>query len=139
MIVLDTNVLSELMRSVPDERVVRWLSSTPDSALFTTSICRAEILFGVGLLPPGRRRNELEQATRAIFNIDFAHRVLPFDSDAADSYASIATARQSSGRRVAQADAMIAGIAHSRGARIATRNVSDFADCGIEIIDPWNA
>ena len=137
MIVLDTNVLSETLRPRPDDRVMAWLASQSRAGLFTTAITRAEIFYGVGLLPDGSRRRELRTAVEAIFDEDFAGRVLGFDSDAADVYATIAVARRYAGRPMSQFDAMIAACARSRGAALATRNVKDFTDCEIAILDPW--
>ncbi|MDR8394742.1 MAG: type II toxin-antitoxin system VapC family toxin [Paraburkholderia sp.] len=137
MIVLDTNVLSETLRPVPDDRVMAWLATQPRAGLFTTAVTRAEILYGLGLLPDGARRHGLVTAVEAIFAEDFAGRVLGFDSDAADAYATIAVARRNAGRPISQFDAMIAACARSRGAALATRNVKDFTDCEIAIIDPW--
>ncbi|MCC4113822.1 type II toxin-antitoxin system VapC family toxin [Aromatoleum toluclasticum] len=138
MIVLDTNVLSELLRPAPDGRVLAWLGAQPRSALFTTTVIRAEILYGVGVLPEGARKQALLSATRAIFDEDFAGQVLSFDNDAADAYAQIAASRRARGKPISQFDAMIAAVARSRGAILATRNVKDFVDCGIDVIDPWS-
>lgn len=138
MIVLDTNVLSEMLRPVPDMRVTEWFRTQPQASLFTTVISRSEMLYGVCLLPQGRRRTLLEQEVLAVFSVDMIGRVLNYDSDAADAFAQIAAARRANGRRDDKPfDAMIAGIARSRGAKLATRNVRDFADCGIEVVDPW--
>jgi predicted nucleic acid-binding protein len=137
MIVLDTNVLSELMRPTPAERVVRWVSSRPQSSLFTTTVTHAEILFGVMLLPAGKRRRDLEHAVDAVFAEDLAGRVLPFDELAVPEFAQIAADRQASGRPISHADAQIAAICRSRGAAVATRNVTDFADCGVAVLDPF--
>jgi len=139
MIVLDTNVLFETLRPAPEIRVLAWLSSQPRSALFTTTVTRGDVFYGIRLLPAGTRRQGLWSATQAIFNEDFAGQVLSFDGDAADAYAEIAASRKSSGRPISQFDAMIAAVARSRGASLATRNVKDFVDCGIDIIDPWKA
>lgn len=137
MIVLDTNVLSELIRPRPDPKVAGWLSEQARSRLFTTAVSRGEMLFGVLVLPIGERRRRLQQEVRAIFDSDMAGRVLPYDGDAADAHAAFAAARRAQGRPLAMPDAMIAGIARSRGATLATRNVRDFAGCGITLIDPW--
>lgn len=137
MIILDTNVVSELLRPVPDERVVAWVRAQRQSSLFTTVITRGEMLFGVCLLPEGRRRQELLREVIAVFSDDMAERVLDFGSEAADAYAEIAATRRSQGRPVSQSDAMIAGIARARGADLATRNVRDFESCGVTLINPW--
>ena len=137
MIVLDTNVLSELMRSTPSEAVMAWVSAQPMDRLFTTSVTQGEILFGIALLPEGRRRESLRQAADKVFAIDFAERVLPFDGAAAMAFAEIAAMRRRSGRSTATLDIQIAGIALSRGAAVATRNLSDFQDCRLTVIDPW--
>jgi toxin FitB len=139
MIVLDTNVLSEVLRPAPEQRVLTWLEDQSRSALFTTTVTRGEIFYGLRLLPAGARRQNLWDATQIIFNDDFAGRVLSFDNDAADAYADIAASRRSQGKPISQFDAMIAAVVRSRGAVLATRNVKDFIDCGIEIVDPWNA
>jgi toxin FitB len=139
VIILDTNVLSELMRAAPAEAVMRWVAAQPAASLYTTSITQAEILHGVMLIPEGRRRNAFEVAADAMFNDDFSDRILPFGSDAARSYARIAATRRRSGSPIAHFDAQIAAIAHAAGAMVATRNVKDFDLCGIEILDPWEA
>ena len=139
MIVLDTNVLSELMRPSPSDAVAGWIAARPASSLFTTTVTQSEILYGVALLPRGRKRAAIEQAVEAMFEEDFAGRLLPFDSAAARAFAAIAVARRKAGRPIAQLDAQIAAIAQSRNAAIATRNVDDFEGCGIAVHDPWGA
>jgi predicted nucleic acid-binding protein len=137
MIVLDTNVISELMRATPNAAVMAWFGAQPIAGVFTTTLTQAEIFYGLALLPEGRRRDDLIAAARPIFEIDLAGRVLPFDTDAADAYPAIAASRRHSGRPISQIDAQIAAIVRSRGARLATRNTADFADCGITVVDPW--
>jgi predicted nucleic acid-binding protein len=139
MIILDTNVLSESLRPVPDGRVVQWMSDLSAGAVCTTSICRSELMYGVRVLPEGRRRDRLFVNIESIFDVVLAGRVLSFDSDAADAFALIASERRAAGRPISQNDAMIAAIARSRGASLATRNSKDFQGCGIELIDPWSA
>ncbi|MBV8210413.1 MAG: type II toxin-antitoxin system VapC family toxin [Burkholderiaceae bacterium] len=139
MIILDTNVLSEVLRSTPDRRVLAWLKEQSPPSLFTTTVTRGEILYGIRLLPDGKRRRALWDAARAIFNEDFAERVLSFDNDAADAYAEVGASRRAAGRPISQFDAMIAGVARSRGASLATRNAKDFESCGIDVVDPWSA
>jgi predicted nucleic acid-binding protein len=139
MIILDTNVLSELMRSEPDLAVLGWLSAKPAPIVFTTSITQAEILHGIRVLPDGRRRQAFEAAATAMFEEDFFGRVLAFDGGSARAYASIAADRRRAGRPISQFDAQIAAIAAANGASVATRNVSDFEGCGIGVINPWKA
>lgn len=138
MIVLDTNVVSELMRREPDARVMAWVGEQPMAGLFTTTLTQAEIFYGLALLPKGRRRDALVVAARAMFDVDLAGRVLPFDADAALAYPDIAAGRRRGGQPISQIDAQIAAIVRSRGARLATRNVRDFAECGITVVNPWS-
>lgn len=137
MIVLDTNVLSELMRSAPATAVTNWVATQSAANLFITTITQAEILHGVLLLPRGRRRDAIEAAADAMFEEDFAGRMLPFSSHASHAYAEIVVARRHSGRPISQFDAQIAAIAKTTGASVATRSVPDFEGCGIKVIDPW--
>ena len=137
MIVLDTNVLSELMRQKPAERVVQWMEPQANSSLFTTTVTQAELLYGVSVLPAGRRKEALAAAVDEMFEHDFKGRVLPFDGSAAVTFAAICADRNRLGRPISQFDAQIAAIVRSRGAALATRNISDFDACGIRVIDPW--
>lgn len=137
MIVLDTNVMSEMLNPAPDASVEAWLAAQPPASIFTTAITQAEIFFGLRLLPDGKRRTELEAAIRPIFTEDFEDRVLSFDPQAAEIYARIAVVRRQAGRPISQFDAQIAAIALSRGAALATRNVADFAGIGLTIRNPW--
>lgn len=137
MIVLDTNVLSEILRPKPDSRVLVWFAAQPATSLFTTTLTRAEILYGIRVLPAGRRREKLDAAVNAIFDEDFLDRVLPFDDPAAIAFSEIAAHRKAVGRPMSQMDAMIAAIVRSRGALLATRNTDDFVDCDLSLVDPW--
>ena len=137
MILLDTNVLSELLRPSPAAAVLGWLARQRPEAVGTTSITQAEMLYGVGVLPRGRRRDTLESAVQALFAEDFAGRVFAFDAQAAPHYAAIAVECRRRGRPVGQLDAQIAAIALARGCELATRNVADFAHCGVALVDPW--
>ncbi|MGO9057704.1 MAG: type II toxin-antitoxin system VapC family toxin [Candidatus Binataceae bacterium] len=139
MIVLDTNVLSETLRPKPANVVRRWMQAQSSISLFTTTISEAEIFYGVGLMSAGKRRAALQRAVAAIFDEEFADRILPFDSAAARAFAEIATTRRRLGRPMSEFDAQIAAIACSRGAAVATRNVEDFSGCGITVISPWTA
>jgi toxin FitB len=139
MIVLDTNVISEVLRPVPEPSVLDWLANRPRASLFTTTVTRGEILYGIRLLSDGKRRRGLWDAAKKIFDDDFADQVLSFDSDAADMYAEIAALRRAAGKPISQFDALIVAMARSRGASLATRNVKDFEDCGVDVINPWIA
>lgn len=138
MIVLDTNVISELFRPLPDPKVMAWVGQLSGDELFTTAVTRGELLFGLYCMPDGRRRSDLLQKLTLLFEQKLADHVLPYDGAAADVHAKIAATRRAQGRPVAMPDAMIAGIAHSRGAAVATRNVRDFEGCGITLVDPWH-
>ena len=139
MIILDTNVVSELMRPTPTAAVTEWVASQPSPSLYTTSITEAEILHGIMLLPAGRRRTALEVASLAMFSEDFAGRILGFGSDAAAHYARIASDRRRAGHPNSAFDAQIAAIARVMGATIATRNIADFEGLGLRLVDPWAA
>lgn len=119
-------------------RVLEWLANESALSVFTTTIAMGEILYGIELLPKGRRRVALASAVEAMFEEDFAGRILPFDSDAARVFPKIAAARRGSGRPITLFDAQIAAIARSRGATIATRNTGDFEECGVTVLNPWN-
>ena len=137
MIVLDTNVLSECWRKSPNIQVLTWLAAQPQASLFTTTVVESEILYGVQLLADGARKNALSLAVKAVFNDNLTGRVLTYDQDAARSYAEIASNRKKMGKPISQFDEMIAAVAHSRGATLATRNVKDFEGCAIQLVDPW--
>jgi predicted nucleic acid-binding protein len=139
MIILDTNVLSELMRSAPDARVIQWLDGQPAESIWITSITVFEAHFGIALLPRGRRRQALEVAFAQLLEEDLDNRVLDFDTAAAASAASIAAERQRKGRPADLRDTQIAGIALGRRATLATRNVRHFADMSVPIVNPWTA
>ncbi len=139
MILLDTNVVSELMRPVPAAAVERWLAAKASSAVFLSAVTEAELRYGVAMLPEGKRRLALADALEALLQEDFRGRILAFDSAAAILYAEIAAGRRRAGRPISEADAQIAAIARSRGAGLATRNLADFAGCGIDLVDPWAA
>ena len=139
MIVLDTNVVSELMKAAPAAAVTRWIREQAVESVYTTSITQAEILHGIMLLPAGRRRRIIASAAEEMFSVEFGGRVLAFGSDAASHYAQIAAHRKRSGRPISHFDAQIAAIARAAGASIATRNVADFEDCGVRVLNPWEA
>jgi len=135
--VLDTNVLSEALKPMPSDLVLRWLAIQDRSSVFTTTITQAELLYGAEALPLGKRRTRLVEALEKIFADDLEGRILPFDEGAARQFAKIVASRDALGRAISQFDAMIAAIARSHRAAVATRNAPDFEHCGILIIDPW--
>lgn len=137
MIVLDTNVISELMRGSPATAVTRWVNGHAATSLFIASVTQAEVLHGILLLPKGRRRAAIAAAADDMFGRDFGGRILPFESEAAAAYAAIAVGRRRAGRPISTLDAQIAAIARANDADLATRNVEDFTGCGIDVIDPW--
>jgi hypothetical protein len=137
MFLLDTNVLSALMYPVPPEAVVTWVAARSYGDLFTASVCQAEVLAGLAMMPNGRRRQRLEQEATLMFESDFAGQILPFDTGATAWYASILASRRRAGRPISTEDLVIAAIARSRALRMVTRNTHDFDGCGLEVIDPW--
>jgi toxin FitB len=137
VIVLDTNVISELARHMPDTRVLSWLDSLEVGDVATTAITAAELRYGVARLPDGHRKRELTEVIRGILTEDFYGRVLPFDEGASVPYADIVTGRERIGRPIGVADAQIAAICRDLGAILATRNTADFEETGIELINPW--
>jgi predicted nucleic acid-binding protein len=139
MFILDTNVLSNAMAAQPAPAVAAWIAGQPPELLFTASICQAEILSGIAILPESRRRASLQAAADAMFRDDFAGRVLPFDGEAAIAYAEVFSARRRAGRPAATADLMIAAIARTKGASVVTRDLGDFEACGLTLIDPWRS
>ncbi|SRR6266496_6326376 len=138
MIILDTNVLSALMRSAPETKVVDWLNAQPRSSIWITSITALEVRFGLQIMAVGRKRKALFQAFEALLEtID--HRIAAFDAAAAEHAGNLMARRQKAGRPVELRDTMIAGIALSRRATLATRNVAHFSDCGAGLVNPWGA
>ena len=139
MIILDTDVLSELMKSQPDPAVTEWVDAQAEPDLFTTSITEAEIFLGVELLSIGKRRDVLLAAAERVFAVDFEGRILGFESESARAFSRISAHRRRLGKPISQADAQIAAIAQVRRAKVATRDIADFRDCGVEILNPWDA
>jgi predicted nucleic acid-binding protein len=135
--ILDTNVISELMRPEPHPAVLSWVGGQRPSVLHTTSVTQAEIFYGVAVLPAGKRRDALAAAADAVFAEDLAGRVLPFDGGAAERYAEIRAARRRAGTPMEAFDAQIAAIALTSDAVLATRDLGDFAGCGLTVVDPW--
>lgn len=135
---LDTNVVSELMRAEADAAVIAWIDRQPTPSLHLSAVTVGELLYGVHRLPAGRRKTALSRKVVAMVDEDFRDRVLPYDGLAAAHFADIAAHRERIGRPVSGADAQIAAICRSHGAVLATRNLADFDHTGVEVIDPWN-
>jgi predicted nucleic acid-binding protein len=136
---IDTNVLSEILRATPEPAVLAWWAEQHAETLFVSAVTQAEMMLGARLLPAGKRRAALEAAVQAVFDEDFAGRTLPFDSAAVPAYVEIVSTRRRAGRPISQFDAQIAAIARHHGARLATRNTADFEACGVALVDPWGA
>lgn len=137
MIVIDTNVLSELIHPNGDARVVAWVDQRPADQFHLTAVTTAELRYGIARLPEGRRRTALGERAEQVIGGDFAGRVLPFDDNAAVAYAAVVAAREVLGRPISMADAQIAAICRAVGADLATRNVKDFAFLDIRVLNPW--
>lgn len=138
MILLDTNVLSALMRREPEPQVVAWLDRQPAESVWTTSVTVFEVRLGLELLAEGRRRGSLEQAFTRALEDDLEHRVAVFDASAAEAAGRLAAERRRSGRPVEIRDVQIAGIATARKASLATRNLRHFEGLGLKLVDPWD-
>lgn len=138
-ILLDTNVLSELMRPRPAAAVIDWFGRLDDTSFFISAVTRAEILLGVALLPAGRRRDALADSAEKMFAEDFAGRCLAFDEACASAYALLVAARTHLGQTISTEDAQIAAVALCHGLPLATRNTKDFRDIdGLAVINPWD-
>ena len=127
------------MGSQPVPEVAAWIAGQPEGALFTTTVCQAEILSGIAILPASRRRSALETSARVMFLEDFEGRVLPFDTEAAEAYADIFAARRAAGLSTPPTDLMIAAVARTKGAGVVTRDIGGFDGCGLTVVNPWNA
>ncbi|KAA2263272.1 type II toxin-antitoxin system VapC family toxin [Solihabitans fulvus] len=138
MIILDTNVLSEVIRRQPEDSVLVWLDSLLSTEVATTAVTAAELLHGVARLPDGHRKTALSGAVHALLDEDFHGRVEPFDMQAANEYAAVVSHREKLGRPIAVADAQIAAICRARQAVLATRNTKDFDDTGVDLVNPWH-
>jgi toxin FitB len=136
VIILDTNIISELTRQVPEPGVLSWLDSLAAGEVGTTAVTAAELLYGVARMPAGRRKTELAAAVGGLLGNDFRDRVLPFDERCAWRYADIVCGRETLGRPIGVADAQIAAICRTAEATLATRNTDDFSGTGIELINP---
>jgi predicted nucleic acid-binding protein len=139
VIILDTNIVSELMKADPFPAVFGWASSHPSADLFTTTITMAELLFGIECLPRGKRRDQLLHEAESVFVEDFGGRILAFDESSARMFAVIAAQRRAHGRPIDEPDAQIAAIARAHSSTLATRNTHDFESCGVRLINPWES
>jgi len=137
VIVLDTNVVSSLMRDEPDVGIAHWLNRLPEVSIWLTTITIFEVRYGIEVLPASRRRRRLEQEFGRVLNTEIQGRILPLDENAAAAASVIAATRRRSGRSSEIRDTLIAGIVISRRAKFATRNVRHFGDLEIHLIDPW--
>jgi len=138
-IVLDTNIISELIQPMGSGVIREWLTRQNGASLYTTSITQAEILYGIQILPEGQRRQKLLDGALIIFEHYLMARILAFDQKSAEHYSQIAANRKQSGRPISQFDAQIAAICRLHRATLATRNIRDFLDCGIDVINPWES
>jgi toxin FitB len=137
MIILDTSVVSEVLRPIPDDGVLAWLDSLSANEVSITAITAAELSYGVRRMPQGRRRIEWSEVTRDIITSDFHDRVEPFDVRAADEYAEVVVQRERRGQPISKSDAQIAAICRVHDAVLATRNIADFTATGVQLINPW--
>jgi toxin FitB len=137
MIILDTNVLSELISKSPDERVLKWVDGLPRITVWTSSVSVFELQYGISILPEGKRRDSLGKAVDDLFNVLLENRIMPFDTSAAGRSVAAAATHRAQGRPVEVRDLLIAGIALSSGASLATRNLKDFEGIGLDLINPW--
>ena len=137
-VILDTNVASELVDDRPQLEVMDWWRRQAIEEAYVTAITEMELRYGVAIMPEGRHRSRLSRQIDDLLEIDFASRILPFDSAVAYAYAIIASRRQAMGHVVGQSDTQIAAIALSLGMTVVTRNVRHFDDCGVELINPWS-
>lgn len=137
MIILDTNVVSEMIRATPDPGVLAWVNTRPSTQIATTAITAAELYYGIARLPAGQRRQQLAVAVSALLNDALRGRIAPFDEHAARRYAGVISAREQAGRPIEVLDAQIAAICRELGAVLATRNTKDFEETGVDLVDPW--
>jgi predicted nucleic acid-binding protein len=137
MILLDTNVISELMRPLPDPDAVAWLSRHPRRNLWTSSVVIAELLSGIELMHSGRKQRVLREAVEGMISEDFRGQILEFDLESARQYGLVLSTRQRMGRPIHEMDAQIAAIARVHNATLATRNISDFLSCDVALVNPW--
>lgn len=138
MIILDTNIISEIMKLEPSDSVMSWLNKQETIKLFITTITIAEISYGLNILPKGKRRATLEEAFDNAISDAFRHQILPFDESSAHMYGKMMGLKKKLGHPVSVPDGQIASIARVNDAIVATRNIRDFTDCGLELINPFS-
>jgi toxin FitB len=136
MTILDTNVISELMRPVPQSAVLGWLATQSAGDLYVTAITMAEVLLGIELLPSGKRRESIQAGANRTFEV-FAGHILAFEERAAHAFSLISSSRRKQGKPMSEFDAQIVAIARVHGATLATRNIADFEGCGVRLVNPW--
>jgi predicted nucleic acid-binding protein len=139
VVIVDTNVVAELMKTSPAPAVVSWMNDQPTAELFLTAVTLGEIFYGLRAMPAGARRVRLEQAFEHVVRAAFEERILAFDEEAARHYGEVMGRRREIGRPMSVLDGQIAAIARANGCAVATRNTRDFVDCGIEIVNPFAA
>lgn len=137
MILLDTNIISEMMKQSPNQAVMSWIEEQEATQLFVSSVTIAEILYGLYVLPKGKRRSALEEAFNRAIKLAFKHRVLFFDETSAHHYGELMSRRKELGRPMSILDGQIAAIALTSGTALATRNIRDFSDCELDLINPF--
>ena len=137
MIVLDTNIVSELMRPAPEPRVLRWFGSQSADDLHITAVTIAEILYGIELIATSRRRDVLRAGAEKMFETDFGDRIMTFEDRSARAFSQISSSRRRQGKPISESDAQIAAIARVHGATLATRNPYVFEGCGVRLVNPW--
>lgn len=137
MTILDTNVFSEVVKPRPDPTVIEWLGAQNYQHVYLTALTSAEVRHGLSHMPPGKRQALLQAAVEALFENEFAGRILPFDEAASFCYAQLVVERERAGRPIQAFDAQIAAIARAHGATVATRNTKDFEQCGVTLVNPW--
>ena len=137
MTILDTNVISELMRPGPNAMVVRWMATQNSDDLHITSVTMGEVLYGIELLPSGKRQESLRAGAERLFRVVFTDRVLSFEARAARDFSMIAATRRKRGKPISELDAQIAAIARVHDAVVATRDIRDFEECGLRLVNPW--
>lgn len=137
MIILDTNIISEMMKQTPSYKVIKWIDRQDSIELYITTVTIAEISYGINALPNGKRRQLIEDAFNKLLNAAFKHRILSFDEISAHQYGKLMGHRKESGKPLSILDGQIAAIAFTQTKTIATRNTRDFVDCGVELINPF--